>query len=145
MAGASRGERPSEDVIEGITKEIDMPCTCDPGPEPTLGERVTLLENNYQELYACHQKVVTERDKLLKEKQVVENDTRRIDLSHEESGKVTDERLLELAREAGWSAVDPAMREKLLRYGRLVSREVNRGKRKKDNTLLNLPTQVSGT
>lgn len=37
-----------------------------------------------------------------------------------------DEELLELARIAGWSGCDPAIKEKLLAFGRLVVKRKNK-------------------
>lgn len=45
---------------------------------------------------------------------------------------MTDEELLKLAREAGWSGCDPAVREKLLKYGRLVVKRKNKHATQKD-------------
>ena len=41
-----------------------MQCTCEGYSEPTLGEKVTQMEENYAKLTKCHAEVVAERDKL---------------------------------------------------------------------------------
>ena len=43
-----------------------MPCDCDGFPEPSLWERVKRIQDQYDDLYRCHQEVVAERDDLKK-------------------------------------------------------------------------------
>ncbi len=44
-----------------------MPCSCEGYPEPTIEEQVANLRQKYETLYACHQQVVAERDRLLEQ------------------------------------------------------------------------------